>query len=121
MSNLGGVLNQLRAEHKQAQQQVERLEAAMHALEGVVGRNGSQPVLNSSPKRHLSAAARRRIAQAQRARWAKARKQQPQSSADSKGTKTPTKRTMSAAARRKIAAFQRARWAKIKGHQKRAA
>jgi hypothetical protein len=51
---------------------------------------------------------------------AKARKEQAQPSANSKGTKMPTKRTMSAVARRKIAAFQRARWAKVRAQQKKA-
>ncbi|MGA7686402.1 MAG: hypothetical protein WCC32_15910 [Terriglobales bacterium] len=62
--------------------------------------------------RKLSAAGRRSIAAAQRARWAKL-----------KGGKQnivamPKKRTMSAAARKKIAAAQRARWARVKAQSK---
>ena len=58
------------------------------------------------------------IAQAQKARWAKARKgSQPIALAKTTGF-APVKRTMSAAARRKIAAFQRARWAKLKAGKK---
>jgi hypothetical protein len=62
------------------------------------------------------------MAQAQRARWARANKaSQPLVAiAKTKGS-APVKRTMSAAARKKIAAFQRARWAKIKAQQKKAA
>jgi hypothetical protein len=53
----------------------------------------------------MSAAARAKISQAAKARWAKVR-----------GTKAPQKkaRTMSAAARKKIAAAAKARWAKVK-------
>jgi len=60
----------------------------------------------------MSAAARRRIAAAQRVRWPKVKGQQkvvPIAQAGKAG-----KRTMSAAARKRIAAAQRARWAKIK-------
>ena len=56
-------------------------------------------------KRKLSLAARRRIAAAQRKRWA-AVKARPKP--------TNTKRTMSAAARKRIAAAQRKRWALVK-------
>jgi hypothetical protein len=57
-------------------------------------------------KRTMSLAARRKIAAAARARWAKV-----------KGT-APKKRTMSLAARRKIAAAARARWAKVRAAKK---
>jgi len=53
---------------------------------------------------------------AQKARWAKARKEPQQPVGLAKSTSSAAiKRTMSAAARRKIAAAQRARWAKIRG------
>jgi len=61
------------------------------------------------------------MAQAQRARWAKASKEsQPVETAKTTAS-VPVNHAMSAAARTKIAAFQRARWAKIKAQQKKAA
>jgi|SRR5580693_734994 hypothetical protein len=56
---------------------------------------------------------------AQKARWAKARKESQPVVAITKTTASvPVKHTMSASARRKIAAFQRARWAKLKAGKK---
>src|SRR5579864_3713643 len=119
MGNLTNALQQLRAERKQAQQQVEKLDQAISVIESL---NGSGTFGKASqPTRIISAASRRRMAQAQRARWARARKEsQPREAAKTLGS-APVKRTMSAAARRKIAAFQRARWQKIKAQQKKAA
>ncbi|MGB8989591.1 MAG: hypothetical protein WCC37_23535, partial [Candidatus Sulfotelmatobacter sp.] len=76
----------------------------------------------NQPKRIISAASRRKMALAQKARWANVRKG-PQSAAGATklASATPAKRTMSASARKKIAAAQKARWAKLKAGQKRAA
>jgi len=117
MGNLSGALQQLRAERKQTQLQVEKLDQAISVIESL---NGSGPIAKANePTRVISAASRRRMAQAQRARWAKARKESQPVSATAKTTASaPVKRTMSAAARRKIAAFQRARWAKLKAGKK---
>ena len=113
MSHLANALAQLRGERTQAQQQVEKLDVAIHAIEGLVGRNGSGASRNGArPGRTVSAAGRARIAAAQRARWARVRKESQ--SAGGKTTTPPAKRTMSASARRKIAAAQRARWAKVR-------
>lgn len=57
------------------------------------------------PRRTLSAAARQRIAAAQRKRWAAAK---------AEAKPAAPKRTMSADARKKIAAAQRKRWAERK-------
>lgn len=63
--------------------------------------------------RRMSAAARRKIAEAQRARWAKARGEAiPVAAPASK-----KKFIMSAAARRKIAEAQRRRWAERKAKE----
>jgi hypothetical protein len=62
----------------------------------------------------MSAAGRRAISLAQKARWAK------RSAKGQTGTTKP-KRIMSAAARRKIAAAQKARWAAWKAKQKKVA
>ncbi len=64
------------------------------------------------PRKKRSAAVRRKMALAQRARWAKIKQvSAPQPS--SPLTKTP-KRAMSAAGRKRIAAAQKKRWAAIK-------
>jgi hypothetical protein len=76
---------------------IARLDAALAAL-GSLSSNGSV--------RHImSAAARRRISVAQKARWAKQKSGRP-------------KRTIPAAGRKRIAAAQRARWAKVKREEK---
>jgi len=118
MANLDNALQQLREERKQAQVQVEKLDSAISVIESLGGRNFLARARNSSqPKRAVSAAARRRMAQAQRARWAKVRKES-QSAQAGKGVSTArAPRTLSMAARRKIAAAQRARWARVKAQQ----
>jgi hypothetical protein len=83
-------------------QQIEKLQARLEALAS----GASAPLGRPAKKKWtMSAAARRKIAAAQRARWAKV-----------KGKTKPAgkKRTMSAAARAKIAAAARARWAKYR-------
>jgi len=136
MGNLSNALQQLRAERRVAQLQVEKLDTAISAIESLNGSGTlgkvSQPTgitsasaSPSAPKRFISKASRLKMARAQRARWARARKEsQPVLvSATTKTTgSAPVKRTMSPAARKKIAAFQRARWAKLRaGQQKKAA
>jgi phage major head subunit gpT-like protein len=116
MGNLNNALQELRAERNQAQLQAEKLDQAISVIESLNGSGTSQNA--NQPTRIISAASRRKMAQAQKARWARARKElQPSESAKTTGS-VPVKRTMSAAARRKIAAFQRARWAKTKQQKK---
>jgi hypothetical protein len=116
MGNLNGALQQLREERKHAQARVEIIDQAISVIEslnssGTFGKTNQQG-------RIISAASRRKMAQAQRARWAQARKEsQPMALAKTTAS-APVKRTMSPAARRKIAAFQRARWAKLKAGKK---
>ena len=92
------VIEQLKKELERAKKEVEQFGAALVAL-GSSSSNGN--------RRTMSAAGRRRISLAQKARWAKQR-----------GQAARPKRTMSAAGRRRIAAAQRARWAKVKGQKK---
>ena len=73
MPALSQVLNKLHGERNRIQQQLQRVEAAISALQGLNGRGGRMS--GNRPKRTLSVAARRRIAAAQRARWAKVRAQ----------------------------------------------
>ena len=76
MSNLANVVQQLRQERDQAQQKIEQLDQALKALTGLDGlrtTNGRSSGAQTSgrTRRTMSAAARKRIAAAQRARWAK--------------------------------------------------
>ncbi len=104
MANFAEVLKEL-------QQERDRLDKAIQAIGDLVGSSSTGVGKAPRPKRTVSAAARRKMAAAQRARWAK-----------TKGVagSTPV-RTMSQAARKRIAAAQRARWAKVRAQQKKAA
>jgi len=120
MANLTSALQQLRAEQREAQLHVEKLGRAISVIESLNGsgtsRNGNQPT------RIISASSRRKMAQAQRARWAMIRKgPQPTAGAAKTTGSTHVKRTISAAGRKRIAAAQRARWAKVKAGKKKAA
>jgi len=66
MANLTGVVRQLRKERQRAQKQVETIDAALAALESLNSRGPSRKMGHT-----MSASARRKIAAAQRARWAK--------------------------------------------------
>jgi hypothetical protein len=91
MTNLSVVVHQLKREHRHLQNQLQRIDAAIMALMGA----------NSNAASRMSAAGRRRISLAQKARWSKQRTAKP-------------KRTLSAAGRKRIVAAQKARWAKVK-------
>jgi len=68
MSNLNKVVASLRVEHSRLEREMERVRKALDALGHA---NGTRP----RTKRVLSKDARRRIAEAQKLRWAKVRKQ----------------------------------------------
>jgi hypothetical protein len=120
MANLNNALQELRAERSRAQLHVEKLDQAISVIQSL---NGSGTSGNANqPKRIISAASRRKMALAQKARWAAVRKGPKPVVAVAKTTgSSQVKRTMSASARRKIAAAQRLRWAKIRAGQKKAA
>jgi hypothetical protein len=105
MTNLSSVVSQLRDERTQVQGQLERLDQAISLLGNLS--NGSRSTRGGT--RNMSPSARKRIADAQKARWAKWHQQHGQSTA-----KTTPKRVVSIASRRKMAAAQRARWANPK-------
>jgi len=65
MATLQRIFKELKKEKKRAQKEVERLEEAIAAFGKLVGKRTQRA------RRTLSAAARKRIAAAQRARWAK--------------------------------------------------
>jgi hypothetical protein len=72
MANLANVVQQLRKERDQAQRRVEQLDEALKVLGSLSGspRKAGRAQI-SGKRRTMSAAARKRIAAAQRARWAK--------------------------------------------------
>lgn len=108
MANLEQIVRELKSER-------DRLDAAIRALEGVGASTSRETSKTASParkgRRTMSAAARRKIAAAQRARWARV-----------KGEKVVPikagKSRISAAGRARIAAATRARWAKIRAGKK---
>ena len=99
--------------------EIAQLRQARALLAGIgIGKSGGKSVASPSvkPKRTMSALARRKIAAAQRKRWAKARKAAKPTPAkpEKKSAPPAKKRRMSTAARRRIADAQKKRWAAIK-------
>src|ERR1035437_2797952 len=109
------VVSQLQKERVRLEDELHRVTAALTAF-GNVYRHGSQPnaAVATRKKRTISAAGRKRIAAAQRARWAKIKGQKVVSISARKGRK------MSPAARKRIVAAQKALWAKWRKAQERA-
>ncbi len=91
----------LKAERDKAAPQVNALDTAIRAL------NGLNSIRVPHGPRKMSAAARARISASQKARWARTRSQKVVSIA-------PKRRRISAAGLANIRAAQRARWAKIR-------
>jgi leucyl aminopeptidase (aminopeptidase T) len=119
MANLTNALQELRAERSRAQLHLEKLDQAISVIESLngSGRSGN----TTQAKRIISAASRRKMALAQKARWARAGKKIKPVVIAAKASSSAAKRIMSASARRKIVAAQRARWAKVRAKQKKAA
>jgi len=70
MSSMNQVVQQLHAQRRRAEQELEKLNLAIRALSSIDGTPGLLK-LSVRRKPRFSAAARARIAAAQRARWAK--------------------------------------------------
>jgi hypothetical protein len=68
MDNLNRVLGDLKSENRRLEGELKRVRSAISVLRGLSLTNGRA---SGRPRRKLSAAARKRIADAQRARWAK--------------------------------------------------
>jgi hypothetical protein len=114
MGNFSNALQELRAERSRAQSQVEKLDQAISVIESLNG-TGTSRKNGNHPARIISAASRRKMAAAQKARWANARNDsKPAALAVKAQGSTSVKRTLSAAARKKIATAQKARWAKVR-------
>jgi len=105
MANLKGLASFVSALRIERGSLVDRLRHVDAALSVLGKLNGGSSYTKS--RHRMSAAARRKISLAQKARWAKA-----------KGHAPKPKRTISAAGRKRIAAAQRARWAKVRAQQK---
>ncbi|MGD1214035.1 MAG: hypothetical protein ABR861_03515 [Terriglobales bacterium] len=109
------VVSQLQKERTRLEDELHRVTTALVAF-GNVYMHGSQPKAAAATRkrRNISAAGRKRIAAAQRARWAKIKGQKVVSISARKGRK------MSPAARKRIVAAQKARWAKWRKAQAKA-
>jgi hypothetical protein len=101
MENISAVVQQLKKELERVENEASRFRAALAAL-------GSSQSSNQGYTE--SAAARKKMSPAPRARWAKR--------SDGQAAMVKHKRTLSLATRRKIGASQRARWARVKGQKK---
>jgi hypothetical protein len=110
--DIQGIVAQLR-------QEVSRIEHAIAALVGL----GSKPARRGRPPKAsqakpggqkrftMSAAARAKIAAAQRARWAKQKGKRGPKKGTAVSKKTTGRKPMSAAMRKKLSAMMKARWA----------
>jgi hypothetical protein len=106
LEGLGNIVTELRAERAHLVNNLRHVDAALAVLGKLEGGKFA-----TASRRSLSGTARRRMAAAQKARWAKVK-----ASSEKTGGARP-RRTLSASARRKIAAAQRARWAKVRAAQ----
>jgi phage major head subunit gpT-like protein len=111
MANLDNALQQLREERSRTQLVVGKLDLAISAIESLNGTGASRKA--TRPTRIVSAVSRRKMARAQRARWARVKAHNVIPIASRRG-----KRTISAAGRRRIAPAARARWAKFRAAKK---
>jgi hypothetical protein len=109
--NANALLNLSVSQLKRAAEIKEQIGALTAELSAMLGGSVTKSIGGIGRGRGMSEEGRRRIAAAQRARWAKL-----------KGTASAPaqakKRTMSAAARRKIAAAAKARWARVRAAKK---
>lgn len=120
MSNLENALRELREKRSHAQIEIDKLDQIISGIESLNGAGASASSTTGQPKRIISAASRRKMALAQRARWAGLRKKAQPAVAKSLGS-APAKRKISAAGRKKMAAASRARWAAFHAAQKKSA
>jgi hypothetical protein len=70
MGNVSKIVKQMKKEREKVEKQLSALNLALSAFVGTYYGNGAKP---TRKKRTMSAAGRRKIAAAQRARWAKVR------------------------------------------------
>jgi hypothetical protein len=97
--------------------EIANLTQARNVLLGLNGSSANGKVVTMGTGR-FTAAARARMAAAQKARWAKYRAANGQTAVKDHSRTAKPVRVMSASARRKIAAAQKARWAKVRAGKK---
>jgi hypothetical protein len=102
LKGLSGFVAELKATRTNLVNELRHVDAALSVL-GKLGGGSNY----TKPRHGMSAAARRKISLAQKARWAKAKSHAPK-----------RKRTISPAGRKRIAAAQRARWARVRAAKK---
>ena len=127
MVALTAILRDLRAERETLHTQLRRLDSAVAALQGLVHPNSSRQSRRvATTRRPFSLAARRRMAAAQKARWAKWKSEHTRAASGknvqptlraAKPVQSAARPRLSAAARKRIAAAQRARWASWRAKQ----
>src|ERR1035438_10647269 len=100
MPSLGNALEELRKDRSATQLRLEKLDQIISGIESLNGTGTSGK--STQPKRIISAASRRKMARAQRARWAGLRKNSQPVGAVAKSTGSAPKRTMPRALRRQI-------------------
>ena len=93
-----------------------RIDQAISALEGLTSnapRRGRPPKATSpvGRRRRMSPAARKRISEAMKQRWAKWQGKSSPKRAKAPPNKTAVRRPMSVAAKKKLSALMKARWA----------
>jgi hypothetical protein len=108
------ILSALRAERDRINQAIDALETLGGTAPGTHSSQTQAAPSSRGGKRKLSAAARKRISEASKRRWArqKAQAAKPQASAKQAAPKpTAPKRGMSAAGRKRISEMMKKRWA----------
>jgi hypothetical protein len=97
---------------KRAADLKDRIGALEKELVSILGSSSNSAPAAPKKKFTMSAAARAKIAAAQRARWAKAKRKKP---AAKSAAKSPAKKSRrSAAVRARLSALAKARWARVK-------
>ncbi len=108
--------NRILAELRSERDRIDRAITAIKGLDSTGQRRVTRAATTTtrpSARGRISAAARRKLSQLMKQRWAAGKMKLP---AKAKSAQPP-KRRISQAARKKMAAAQRARWAKLKAQQ----
>jgi hypothetical protein len=126
LKGLASFVSELKARRTSLVDELGNIEATLSHLASLDGRsNHTGPTSTGRPdtktKRIVSAASRRKMALAQKARWANIRKKSRPMAAGKTTSQAPAKRKISAAGRKRIAAATRARWAAFRAAKKKAA
>jgi hypothetical protein len=108
-SGLEAAIQELELQQRKLQEAIAKLRTL---------RGGTPTSTPSGGPRRMSAAARRKIAEAQRKRWAARRASANAPQSNSSAMKPAARKPLSPAARQRIAAAQKKRWAAVKARKK---